>query len=117
MRGSWVFYLHSPVKRSHVYREVQKTLVFQGLVLIYRGKQFSRLSHTYGGNDMGPSQMVLIRRAAVALASSLLNDEHGISERSYRQLKILLGTIGKVPHLENVDEVDGRFFIPKEEHV
>ena len=48
------------------------------------------------------------------LALCLLEDDHGISERSMQQLKMLLEEIGGV-QVGPVDAVDGRFFMAQEE--
>lgn len=48
------------------------------------------------------------------LALFLLEDDHGISERSLRQLTMLLEEVGGV-QVGPVDAVDGRFFLAREE--
>lgn len=55
-----------------------------------------------------------LRNRVHTLAEFLLRDEHGISERSFEQLAMLMDEIGGCVDLGPVDAVDGRFFFPVE---
>lgn len=48
------------------------------------------------------------------LALFLLEDDHGISERSMKQLRMLLEEVGGV-RVGPVDATDGRFYMSREE--
>lgn len=56
-----------------------------------------------------------LRNRVHTLAEFLLRDAHGISERSFQQLEMLMRDIGGCVELQPVDAVDGRFFFSEHE--
>ncbi len=56
----------------------------------------------------------VLRDRITQLSVSLLEDDRGISQRSYRQLQCLFEEMGAMPYLPPVDDEDGRVRMARE---